>query len=96
MSLSRYANRKDANQPEIVEALRDIGASVFVMDTPCDLLVGYKSMNYLIEIKDGSLPPSERKLTQQQEIFRSTWRGQFAVATCVGDALQIVTDRALY
>jgi len=96
MSLNRYATRKDANQPEIIEALRDIGATVFVLDAPCDLLVGYRRVNYLIEVKDGNLPPSERKLTDQQQIFRDNWRGQFAIATCVGDALQIVTGEALY
>ena len=37
----RYAARSDANQSEIVAALRASGASVFVLKLPVDLLVGY-------------------------------------------------------
>jgi len=61
------ANRKDDNQDEIVGALWDIGASVQRLQSVkggCpDLLVGYHGVNYLLEVKDGSKPPSRRKLT---------------------------------
>lgn len=36
----KYKNRKDSNQTEIVEGLREAGFTVYVQDRPCDLLVG--------------------------------------------------------
>ena len=40
MGLLSHANTRDANEPEIVELFEKLGASVWRMDTPCDLLVG--------------------------------------------------------
>ena len=37
--MKRYAARRDANEPEIVEALRAAGCAVELMDRPVDLLV---------------------------------------------------------
>ena len=84
----RRAARKDENQSEIVETLRALGFSVFVMDEPCDLLLGKLGKNYLIEIKDGAKPPSQRKLTKAQAEFHPTWRGQIAVIKSVQEALE--------
>jgi Holliday junction resolvase len=63
----RKASAVDANQSELVDALRKFGATV----TPThatgagfpDLVVGYQGVNYLLEIKDGAKPASARKLT---------------------------------
>lgn len=73
----------DANQPEIVETFRAMGCSV-VSAAPMgkgfpDLIVGYRGRNYLIEVKDGSKPPSKRKLTPDQEDFHRDWRGRIHV-----------------
>ncbi len=38
----RRAARVDANQAEIVEALRRIGARVYLIQWPCDALVAYR------------------------------------------------------
>ena len=58
----RRAARIDRNQPEIVEALRKLGASVqplhTVHDSVPDLLIGYQGRNFLLEVKDGTKPPS--------------------------------------
>lgn len=56
----------DINQPEIVEALRSMGA--FVLHThqlknAFDILVGYKGKLFIMEIKDGKLPPSKKRLS---------------------------------
>lgn len=79
----RRAAKIDRNQPEVVEALRKIGASVQVLSTVgkgCpDLLVGYRERNFLLEIKDGELPPSARKLTPDQLGWHKEWRGQVTV-----------------
>ena len=89
------AKRVDANQPEIVAALRAIGCSV--SDTSgagegfTDIVVGYRGINYLIEIKDGSKPPSKRILTKPQQDFHRDWRGQVAIAKNPEEAIKIVT-----
>lgn len=52
-----------------------------------DLLVGRAGRNYLFEVKDGSKPPSARKLTPTQRGLRAEWRGQYTVVTSPTDAL---------
>jgi len=75
--------RVDANQKEIVKTFRDLGASVFILSAVgkgCpDILVGIFGNNYLIEIKDGNKAPSAQKLTEHEEIFFNTWKGQVCV-----------------
>lgn len=88
--MKRYALRKDANQSEIVDALRKAGCSVEVMHEPCDLLVGIAGRNVLLELKDGNKPPSARKLTGAQIRFRQLWRGQYAVVENAAQALKEV------
>lgn len=67
-----FANKIDANQNEIVHALREAGYQVFLMQAMKngfpDLLVGGNGAPGLlpIEIKDGSKPPSARRLTEAQ------------------------------
>jgi hypothetical protein len=59
--------RVDKNQPEVVEALRNAGAVVFHVHTIknlFDILVAYNGKLIAIEIKDGTLNPSARKLTE--------------------------------
>ncbi|MFV1644920.1 hypothetical protein VWZ82_12930 [Phaeobacter sp. JH20_41] len=90
----RYAAKVDANQGEIVAALRAAGATV----TPThaagdgfpDLAVGFRGQSFLIEVKDGSKPPSARKLTPGQQKWHTTWRGQKAVASTVAEALAVI------
>lgn len=90
--MSRYGRigRRDENEPEIVRVLAQIGASVLRLHD-CDLLVGYRGKNILIELKDGAKPPSARKLTDKQLIFRAEWRGQYDVAHSIDDVLHILT-----
>ena len=62
----RRAAKVDSNQKEIVAALRNSGAVVFHLHTIknlFDLLVAYNGKVYCVEVKDGSLTPSKRKLT---------------------------------
>lgn len=87
----RRAARIDANQTQIVSALRSVGASVELLSAVgkgCpDLLVGYRGMNILMEVKDGRKPPSERKLTSDQIVWHSEWKGVVFLVTSVHDAL---------
>ena len=72
MTLNRYAKRIDANQPEIVSGLRHMGAAVWVLSTPADLLVGARGRFLTAEIKDGEKPPSRRQLTPEEAAYAGT------------------------
>ena len=67
----RYAARVDANQMQIVSALRAAGAYVWVIGLPVDLLVGYKNHTFLVEIKTDS----KKRLTKLQAEFFENWSG---------------------
>lgn len=62
--------RTDDNQNEIVKTLRQIGAEW--IDTSadpragCDGIIAYHGRTIVVEIKNGSLPPSARKLTDNE------------------------------
>lgn len=90
MSLNRYAKRRDANEREVIDALLAVGCSVLQTDG-VDLVVGYRGVNYLIEVKDGSKPKSERKLTKAQLDLRQSWRGQYSVVESVDQALCVIS-----
>ena len=77
--MTRKYGRVDTNQRRIVLALRQVGASVATLSDAGagvpDLLVGYRGLTLLMEVKDGSKPPSQRKLTKDQEQWHGRWRG---------------------
>ena len=67
----RRAARVDANQANICAALRNAGATVWIIGLPVDLLVGYKNHTFLVEIKTTS----KKRLTKLQEDFFLKWNG---------------------
>jgi hypothetical protein len=67
----RRAARVDANQSEIVSALRAAGAYVWIIGLPVDLLVGYNNHTFLVEVKDGP----KKRLTALQQDFFNNWSG---------------------
>lgn len=75
----RKYGKIDANQTEVVAALRSAGATVqslaAVGGGVPDLLVGYKNHTILMEVKDGQKPPSQRKLTEDQLAWHGAWTG---------------------
>lgn len=90
----RRAAKADDNQKSIVDGLRECGCTVLHLHSVgggCpDILVGFRSKNTLMEIKDGSKPPSARKLTKPQQAFHRDWRGQVSVVTSIEEAMQLV------
>lgn len=85
-------SRVDANQFEIVDALRTIGASVqhlHQVGGGCpDLLVGFRGRNVLLEVK---VPKG--KLNELQEDWFQAWRGQAHVVRSVDEAIRSVTEQ---
>jgi len=92
--MPRRAAKVDANHAAITAALRQAGCTVQSLAATgagCpDLLVGYHGVNYLLEIKDGTLPPSRRHLTEDQIEFFAKWRGSVRIANSVAEALHLV------
>lgn len=90
----RLKARIDANQPEIVTALRSAGATVqplHQMGAGCpDLLVGFRGQNFLLEVKDGAQPPSARRLTPIEANWIGTWRGWVFIVKNVSEALTAI------
>jgi hypothetical protein len=89
MSLNRYAKRRDANEPEIIAALRGVGAKVWRLDTPLDLLVFFGNRFYLLEVKD----PSKRftiKDSQSDFLVTCGDGAPAAIVLTVADALKAI------
>lgn len=83
----RYAARVDANQEQIVSALRAAGAYVWIIGLPVDLLVGFKGHTFLVEIKDGP----KKRLTKLQTDFFENWRGgTLCKVDCPDAALRMI------
>ena len=81
MSINRYNPRRDANEKEIVEYFMKRGFSVERLNTPLDLLIGYKKRNYLIEVK---MP--KKNLNANQEKFTAGWQGQWIIIRSIEQA----------
>lgn len=91
----RRAAKIDANQNDIVEALRKEGATVqslaAVGNGVPDLLIGFGGVTVLMEVKDGSKAPSGRLLTPLQMDWHSKWNGgTLCVVNDVESALRVL------
>ena len=94
----RRAAKVDANQAEIVQALRQIGAvvqSLAAVGNGCpDLLVGYRNRLFLLELKDGNKPPSAQALTPHQVEWHRVWQGRVVVVNSVESAIAAINNPA--
>lgn len=94
----RRRAKVDANQSEIVKALRLAGASVRVLSHVGegfpDLCIGWAvgpcRYSALLEVKDGTLPPSKKKLTPDEKDFHDSWKGPLFVVESAEEALRII------
>lgn len=90
----RRNGRVDGNHPEIVKALRQAGMSVAITSGlgggfP-DLVVGWRGVNVLLEVKDGTKPPSARALTADEKDWHAKWGGQISVVESPQGAVDAV------
>jgi hypothetical protein len=90
--------RTDANQNDVVQCLRDLGASVQSLadiGEGCpDLLVGWRELNFVLEVKDGAQPPSKRKLTPAESKWHGEWRGHVRIVFSGIEAVEYVIETA--
>ena len=88
----RWSAKVDANQVEIVRALRQAGATIthlHAVGRGCpDIIAGYNGKNYLLEIKTNA-----GRMTPLEEDFLHTWRGQVAVVRTAEEALNVIQEK---
>lgn len=90
------AKRVDDNHKSIVDGLRAIGYTVESL-APLgkgrpDILCGKGNRNWLFEIKNPLMPPSKQRLTEAEEEWHDTWRGQVSVIRSLDDALAVMAN----
>ena len=90
----RRAAKVDANHTEIVAAFRKLGWSVLSvaqLKNCCDILVAKGGRTVAVEIKDGTKPPSARKLSDGELKFKESWKGEWALVESIEDIHKLVS-----
>lgn len=72
MSLNRYAAKRDKVEASIVDALRAVGAGVWKLKEPCDLLVRFKGYWFVLECKDPGVKRPDKRQERQNEFIATT------------------------
>lgn len=87
--------RTDDNHAAVMAVFQAMGCTV--MDTSQigrgfgDCVIGVAGIDQIVEIKNGTQKPSDRRLTDAEDKFHSTWRGRKpAVVLNVDDAARLV------
>src|SRR5262245_44619126 len=71
--VKRYANKRDATEPDIVQALERVGAKVKRLDA-FDLLVLYRNVLFMIDCKS----PKGRATMSQERLIAEGWPLRYA------------------
>lgn len=86
--------RVDANQASITKELRKRGCSVtpthMVSNGFPDLVVGYKGLNFVFELKDGTQVASKKQLTEDEKKWHKEWQGTAHIIYSIDDALDVL------
>jgi hypothetical protein len=77
--------RRDDTEPDIVEALEAVGAEVFRISQPCDLLVRYVKSTFLIEVTGIT---QYRKRDEKQAQTLKDW--DIPIVKTPEEALQVI------
>jgi hypothetical protein len=92
----KYAARVDANQLATINAFKAAMPDASVYDASAcgegfpDLVVGWRGRNYLFEVKNPDVRPSDRRLTDPQAAFHGSWQGQVHVAHSAAEMLAVM------
>ena len=77
-----------------MDGLRKLGCTVQSISNiggGCpDLLVGYRCVNYLLELKDPCQPKSGRELTIYEKEWHTIWNGQVCTVETLNDACRVL------
>ena len=88
----RRAAKVDDNQAATVKLFRKLGWSVLIISqlkNCCDIIVSKGGRTIAVEIKDGTKPPSARKLSDGELKFKDNWAGEYALVICAEDVLAL-------
>lgn len=87
MSMPKYAQRRDANEPQILKALKELpGLQAWKLARPCDWLIRYRKTLYLLEIDN---PESKyRQRDPKQLEFLREW--EVPLVRTLDDALKVL------
>lgn len=90
----RRRAKVDGNHSAMVKRLREYGMSVAdtsrLGDGFPDIVVGWRGVNGMFEIKDPSRKPSERRLTDDEDKFHTAWKGQIAKVETAEEVLAMM------
>ena len=89
--MARLASRVDANQPAICRFLKQHPGVAYAVTSGLgkgfpDLVVSYRGVNDLWELKDGEKCLSAQKLTPAEFEFHEKWKGPIAIIRSVDEA----------
>ena len=83
----RRAAKRDFAEAEIVNTLHELKATVFRLDQPVDIIIGYRGRTVLAEIKTGKC-----KLNENQIKFIESWNGgDIPILRNSEDAINLIT-----
>jgi hypothetical protein len=58
-----------------------------------DLVVAVNPLvTFVVEVKDGTKPPSKKKLTEDEIKFRDSWKGRYVVIESVDDVINLLRN----
>ena len=83
MGQPRRAKKVDANQPDIVKALRKLGYTVY-LDVD-DILVGKNGFNYWYEIKNKN---GRNRKQESQTKLEKEWLGHYKIVSSLDEILE--------
>lgn len=92
----RLDAKTDANHAEIRAAFRAAGAVVidtFQLKNAFDMLVAYRGTLYAVEVKNGSLPPSKRRLSEGEKACKAALESvgvPYHVVKSVEEAIELL------
>jgi hypothetical protein len=92
----KYAARVDKNQLATIKEFERAMPDASVFDASAcgegfpDLVVGWRGRNYLFEVKNPDVRPSDRRLTDPQEAFHGSWQGQVHVVHSAAEMLAVM------
>ena len=95
---ARQTGTPDANQAEIITALEKVGCTVYDIDKPVDLLVEFRGLWILIEVKTtkGKLEDSQKRFFKKVKapafIVRNVEEAVSAVVTAWKRTLKSVVE----
>ena len=88
-------SKRDGNEAAILAALRGLGVWHRQLDRTSgfDLLLCWRGQSWIVEIKDGSQPPSARKLTPNEYRTRAELEAigvGYHVCESLDDVLRVI------